>query len=87
MSLVPIANIKSTYNKCAPSFDGALGILQVCFVDQDMHIVQLLLGNRGGCIHHQVLCVLVHGEGDDLADALLASQQHDDTVNAGKITF
>ena len=52
-------------------------LLQMGLVDEDMHIVQLLLGNRGGGVHHQVLGVLVHGEGDDLADGFLAGQHHD----------
>ena len=47
------------WHKSAPSKDGALKYLQVSFVDQDMNIVQLLLGNSGGSVHHQVLCVLV----------------------------
>ena len=58
-------------------------LLQMGFVDEDMDIVQLLLGNSGGGIHHQILCVLVHGEGNDLTNRLLAAQQHDDTVDAG----
>ena len=34
--------------------------------------------------HHQVLGPLVHREQDDLADVLLAGQQHDDAVDAGR---
>ena len=58
-------------------------LVQVRLVDEDMHVIQLLLGDSGGGVHHQVLGVLVHGEGDDLTDALLAGQQHHQTVNAG----
>ena len=56
------------------------------FIDQDMHIIQLLLRNSGGSVHHQILCVLVHGESNNLTDGLLTAQQHDDTVNAGGCT-
>ena len=55
----------------------------MALVDQDVHVIQLLLGNSGGSVHHQVLRGLVHGEGDDLADGLLTAQQHDHAVDAG----
>ncbi len=51
-----------------------------------MHIVQLLLVDGAGGAHHQVLGVLVHGEGDDLPDALLAGEHHDQPVHAGGCT-
>ena len=48
-----------------------------------MELVELLLGHSGRSVHHDVLGVLVHGEGDDLPDGVLAGQQHDHTVHAG----
>ena len=47
-----------------------------------MHGIQLDLVHGGGSVHHQVLCILVHGEGNNLADGFLAAQQHHDTVDA-----
>ena len=49
-----------------------------------MHVVQLLLGHGGGRVHHQILCILVHGEGDDLPDGLLSGQQHNQTIHTGR---
>ena len=44
--------------------------------DLNMQLIQLLLRYLAGCAHHHILGVLVHGEGDDLPDAVLAGQQH-----------
>jgi hypothetical protein len=44
---------------------------------------ELLLRLLPGGVHHQVLGGLVHGEGDGLADVLLAGEEHDDAVEAG----
>src|SRR5699024_947664 len=49
----------------------------------DVHITQLLLGDLGGCTHHQVLRVLIQREGDRLANVRLVREQHDDPVDAG----
>lgn len=48
-----------------------------------MNVAKLLFGDLGGSVHHEVLRVLVHREGDDLADVGLVEQEHDHTVNAG----
>src|SRR5699024_4930841 len=49
----------------------------------DVHITQLLVGDLGGCAHHQVLRVLIQWEGDRLANVRLVREQHDDPVDAG----
>ena len=40
----------------------------------DVQLVQLLLGHLAGGAHHYVHGVLVHGEGDDLPDGVLAGE-------------
>ena len=35
-----------------------------------VQLVKLLLLDRGGCAHHDILRVLVHREQDDLADGV-----------------
>ena len=47
-----------------------------------MDLVKLLLLDGGGGAHHDVLCILVHRERNDLADGVLACQQHDHAVDA-----
>ena len=47
-----------------------------------MQLIELLLFDGGGGAHHDVLGVLVHGEGDDLADGALAREEHDHAVDA-----
>ena len=49
---------------------------------RNVQLVKLLLLDNGGSAHHDILRVLVHREGDDLADGILACEQHDHTVNA-----
>ena len=49
----------------------------------DVHGIQLDLVHSSGSVHHQVLRILVHGEGNDLTDALPAAQQHHHPVDAG----
>ena len=50
--------------------------------DGNVELVELLLRDFTGRAHHDVLRVLVHGEGDDLADGAFAGQQHDHAVHA-----
>ena len=47
-----------------------------------MQLVELLLGDLAGRAHEDILRILVHRERDDLADAVLAGQQHDHAVDA-----
>src|SRR5699024_10181092 len=49
----------------------------------DVQLVQLLGVHEGGSAHHHVLGVFVHGEGDDLTDGVLTSQQHHHAVHTG----
>ena len=48
----------------------------------NVQLIKLLLHDGGRSAHHNVLRVLVHRERDDLADALLAGEEHDHAVNA-----
>ena len=50
-----------------------------CF---DVQFVELLVGDVARCIHHDVLCILVHRERNDLTDGVFAGKEHDHTVNA-----
>ena len=45
-------------NPPAPWSRGIQILVQMSLVDENMHIIQLLLGNSGGGIHHQILCGL-----------------------------
>ena len=49
----------------------------------NIQLIQLLLFNRGGGPHHNILCALVHRERDNLPNAVLAGKQHNHTVDAG----
>src|ERR687891_836466 len=51
--------------------------------DPDVELAQPLGRHRGGRAHHEVLGLLVHGEGDDLSEVALAGQQHHDAIDAG----
>src|ERR1700738_862587 len=51
---------------------------------RNMQFAQLLRRQLGRRIHHQVDRLLIHREGDDLADVGLVGQQHDDTIDAGR---
>ena len=54
--------------------------------DLNMQLIQLLLGDLRRRAHHYVLGILVHGEGDDLTDAVLTGQQHHHAVHARRDT-
>ena len=49
----------------------------------NVYLAQLLLRYLAGCSAHEILCIAVHREGDDLTDVLLIPQQHDHTIHAG----
>ena len=48
----------------------------------DVDVAQLLVVHGGRRVHHQVHGFLRLGEGDDVADAVTAGQQHDEAVGA-----
>src|SRR5690606_41035355 len=45
-------------------------------------LIELLRLDRGGCLEHDVDAALVLRESDDVADALLAGEDHDRAVDA-----
>ena len=47
-----------------------------------MQLIELLLCHLAGRAHHDILGVLVHREGNDLADGIFAGEQHDHAVDA-----
>ena len=47
-----------------------------------MQLIKLFLLDSGRCVHHDVLGVLVHREGNDLADGIFTGEQHDHAVDA-----
>ena len=51
-------------------------------IQLDVHVPKLLRIHLGGRSHHDVLGVLVHGEGNDLPDAVLPGEEHDHPVHA-----
>ena len=62
-----------------PRGPGAVGLRQV---EADVQLPQPLAGRPAGRLHQQVLGLLVHREGDDLADVRLVGEEHDDAVDA-----
>ena len=52
-------------------------------LDFDMKFTELLDGGFCRSIHHQVLCLLVEGEGNDFTDVGLIGEHHHGTVNTG----
>ena len=72
--------------KALPQMRQRFHVFQVAITDGDscfqfagngnIQLIQLLLFNRGGGPHHNILCALVHRERDNLTDTLLACQQH-----------
>ena len=50
--------------------------------DADVQLAQLLFRDRPRSVHHEVLRLLVHGEGHDLADVRLIGDEHDHAVHA-----
>ncbi len=47
-----------------------------------MKLAKLLHGSRGRRAHHEILSALIHGKRDDLADVVLAGEQHHHSVNS-----
>ena len=50
--------------------------------DGNMQLIELLLRHLAGRAHHDILGVLVHREGNDLADGIFTGEQHDHAVDA-----
>ena len=49
-----------------------------------MEFAELLFGDVVRRVHHEVLGLLVHREGDDLADVGRIGEEHDHAVHAGR---
>src|SRR6266545_7691103 len=53
-------------------------------IEPYMQLPELLRRDLGRRTHEEVFGLLVHGEQHDLAQVLLAGEQHDDAVDAGR---
>ena len=78
--MTEVRPIKKDGCRWQPSF--LMNLFLLLRRDLDMQLIQLLLLHGGGSAHHDVLGVLVHGEGDDLPDGAFAGQQHHHAVHA-----
>ena len=61
-------------------------LVMICFFHSsclDVKLLKLLVCYVSGRAHHDILCVLVHRERNDLSDRVLSCKKHDHTVNSG----